>query len=42
MGSKLSGEVVKKGRTLILSEAAPSQGPRKVLILHALLIRQIL
>lgn len=42
MGYKLSWGVVGKGRTLIMLEAAPSQGPNKVLILHALLILQIL
>lgn len=42
LGYKLSWGTVGKGRALIMSKAAPSQGPNKVLILHALLIIQIL
>lgn len=42
MDYKLSWGVVGKGRTLIMLKAVPSQGPDKVLILHALWILQIL
>ena len=41
MDYKLSWGVVGRGRTLLMSKAAPSQGPNEVLILHALWIVQI-